>query len=136
MATKCGWCGKKIGFADFSYTVESVGNRDFCICGECSGKISYAKDGKILFDEIVTPETNPDLLYHLSRQVTPTDDMIQCRKRELEQESLKEEAKAVDPLYEDIHQIAKDLRFIKNYLIFCIVVGVISGFFWILYLMS
>ena len=136
MATNCGWCGTKIGFTDFSYTVESVGNRDICICGECSNRIYRAKAGKILFDEITTEATDPDLFNHISRQVKPaTDDLIQRRIRELEQQGVKEEAQAVDPLYEDIHQIAQDLRFIKNYLIFCIVLGAVAGFFWFLSLL-
>ena len=53
------------------------------------------------------------------------------RKIRQEQQQIKKDAQQTNPLYDDIHQIAGDLRFIKNYLIFSIVVGVIVGFIWL-----
>lgn len=131
MATRCSWCGKQMGLFDVTYTYEKVGDKEHCICGECSGKISAAKKGYITFEEIETERTVPELFYHLAEQMKPTDEMIQARKVRQEQEQIKDDARQTNPLYDDIHQIAGDLRFIKNYLIFCIVVGIIFGFIWV-----
>ena len=121
MATFCSWCGKRIGFTDISYTYETVGDREHFICGECSRKVAAAKEGTVTFAEIRQPETAPELFNYFTGE-----------KKVTEEQQIKEAAQKTDPLYDDIHQIAQDLRFIKNYLIFCIVTGCIVGFFWLL----
>ena len=119
MAKICSWCGNKIGFLEIDH-YEAVGDEDYCICGECSDKIFSAKKGQIALEEIVTEHTAPKLFDYFSQQI----------KAPTEQEQIKKEAQQTNPLYDDIHQIAGDLRFIKNWLIFCIVVGCIIGFFY------
>ena len=127
MAKICSWCGEQIGFTDMTYTCWPVGEKMHCVCSKCSGKISCAKNGHITFKEIATEKTVPELLNHFAKQVENSEEMIQAKKLKQEQQQIKEAAQQTNPLYDDIHQIARDLRFIKNYLIFCIVVGIIWG---------
>lgn len=131
MAKFCSWCGKQFGFFDIDFTYEEVGDKGYHICGECSGKITAAKNGNITFEEIRTDRTNKKLFNHLLGETEPTDEMKRERKIRQEQQQIKKDAQQTNPLYDDIHQIARDLRFIKNYLIFSIVVGVIVGFIWL-----
>ncbi len=54
---------------------------------------------------------------------------IQLKEQQTEE---KIEARKTDPLYDDIHQIAKDVRFFKNLLIGTIIVDIIVILLWIL----
>lgn len=127
MAVMCSWCGKKLGFTDMNYSYETVGNKQHCICGVCSTKVHSAKNGDVTFDEIKTEETISELFYHLAGQAELTDEMIEERQLRQEQQKIKEEAQQTNPLYDDIHQIAGDLRFIKNFIIFYIVASISVG---------
>ena len=131
MAKNCSWCGKRIGSFDFTYTYEQIGDREHFICDECSAKVSAAKNGKATFAGIKTEQTDPDLLNYYAEQVKTPEEVIQQENAKKEQQWIKEESQQTNPLYDDIHQIAGDLRFIKNYLIFCIVIGIIFGFIWL-----
>ncbi len=132
MSKNCSWCGKKIGFFDLTYTIEMVGDDGHLICSECSGKVFAAKNGTINFEEIKTERTAPELYAKLADQATLSEEIIQAREVRQKQEKIKDDARQTNPLYDDLHQIAEDLRFIKNYLIFCIVVGIIFGFIWLI----
>ena len=131
MAKNCSWCGKKMGFFNCTYTYEQIGDREHFICDECSPKVSAAKDGKTTFDAIKTEQTDPELFNHYVVQIKTPEEVIQQEKEKKEQQRIKEESQQTNPLYDDIHQMAGDLRFIKNYLIFCIVVGIIFGIIWV-----
>ena len=127
MATNCSWCGRKIGSFDFTYTYAQIGDQEHFICDECSAKVSAAQNGKVTFEEIKTEKTAPDLFNHYVEQVKSPEEIIQHETAKKEQLRIKEESQKTNPLYDDIHQIAADLRFIKNFLIFCIIVGIIFG---------
>lgn len=131
MATNCSWCGKKIGTFDFTYTYEQVGDREHYICDECSAKVSAAKNGKATFEGIKTEQTVPELFNHFVEQLKTPEEVIQQENVKKEQQRIKEASQQTNPLYDDIHQIAGDLRFIKNYLVFCIVIGIIFGIIWV-----
>lgn len=124
MAKTCSWCGEQIGFLDMAYDWVEIGKKGHWVCGRCCGKIAHAKIGHTTFKEIATDKTDPELFNHYAEQEKSPEEIIQ-------QEKAKKESQQTNPLYEDIHQIAGDLRFIKNYLIFCIVVGIIFGFIWV-----
>ena len=133
MATNCSWCGKRVGFADMSFTYERVGDEDHCICGACSELVASAKNGSVAFEQIATVYTRQELLSYFMEQADAADDQErESNRKKQEQRKIKQEAQDINPLYDDIHQIAGDLRFIKNYLIFCIVAGAIAAFVWLL----
>lgn len=136
MAKICGWCGNRVAFSDIDYAYETVDNKDYCICGVCFHKILAAKKGQIGFDEITTENTAIELYNHVSQSAKTYNEMIQDIKIKQQKQQIKVEAQQTNPLYEDIHQIAGDLRFIKNWLIFCIVVGCIIGFFYFVAILS
>ena len=126
MADICSCCGKKIPFLDAGFDMFEIGEEDYKICSSCNGNFSAFKRGNISFEELVTDSTNPKLKEYF-KQFAPGDTIVQ----EAKQQELKLHNKLVaqenDPLYDDIHQIAGDLRFIKNLIIFGIVCGVILG---------
>lgn len=125
MATNCSWCGEKIGFWDVTYIHEKVDDTDYFICSECSNKISKAKSGEITFEEIKTDKTEQELFDNLAGEMNFTEETLKAQKDKKEKQKIKIEARQIDPLYDDIHQIAQDLRFIKNYLVFCIAAGIV-----------
>ena len=132
MAKICSWCGNKVLFTDLDYRYEVVGNKDYYVCGECLRKISAARKGQIDFEKIKTENTEIELFNHISQGSNTREEMIEKMKIRQEQHEIKEEARQTDPLYDDIHQIACDLRFIKNWLIFCIVAGCVLGFIYLI----
>ena len=52
---------------------------------------------------------------------------LEERDKMEEQRHLKEVAQQNNPLYDDIHQIAQDLHFIKNLIIIILILSVIAG---------
>ena len=52
--------------------------------------------------------------------------------KEAQQNQEKNELRKTNPLYDDIHQIAKDVRFFKNLVIFCIAIEIIAALILIL----
>ena len=54
-----------------------------------------------------------------------SDEELEHEKKEKERIENKKAAQRNDPLYDDIHQIAGDLRFIKNLIIISIACGFI-----------
>ena len=130
METNCSWCGKQIGFWDMNYTDEEVDDKLHYICEDCTAKIKEAKNGQVTFDEIATPKTDGALFAYLVNQSGKKG------QDGTESAPAKKAPTAQHPLYEDVHQIARDLRFIKNYLIFTIVAGCICAFIWLLIMMG
>ena len=124
MAKICSWCSKKIGFADIMYDGIDTGTKWHYVCSDCCRKIDSVKKGYATVEEIATDGTDPELFnYYLERE--------EKSQKVIQQRRVTEESQQTNPLYDDIHQIAGDLRFIKNYLIFCIVVGIIFGIIWV-----
>ena len=68
MATNCSWCGKKIGFFDITYTCETVDDKEHFLCGECTGKVSAAKNRTVSFEKIRTSNTSQELFDYLSSE--------------------------------------------------------------------
>ena len=129
MAKTCSWCGKQIGFFDVGYEQVEIGNTEHWVCERCGWSIAEAENGNIPFSQIVTDKTSPALYDHYAKHEGGFEEAIQKQRT-------KAEAQQTNPLYEDIHQIAGDLRFIKNYLIFCIIVGIIIGLIWAVFLLQ
>ena len=136
MAKICGWCGEKIKFSDMEYEWRGTTNTDGAwVCGKCLKEIALAQKGIICFEEITCGKTDTKLLeYYINghkkterNNTSQYESTKQDHQRLKERQKLKEEAQLTNPLYDDIHQIAGDLRFIKNYLVFSIVVSIILG---------
>ena len=124
MGRKCSLCGKNVGlmepFSNKRYTYH--GNvMNFGFCGDCYPKIMALEKGEITLPEIMTNNTEIQLVDYY-RCVIDEDPEVMT-----EEEHSKLQAQKTDPLYDDIHQIATDLRFIKNYLVICIIIGAILG---------
>ena len=120
MAKICSWCSNKISLTDMMYIGIDTGSKWHYVCGDCSRKIDSVKKGYTTIEEIATDGTAPELFkYYLERE--------EKSQKKIQQYRVKEELQKTNPLYDDIHQIARDLRFIKNYLIFTIIVGIILG---------
>ena len=120
MAKICGWCSKKLSFTDMTYDGLDTGSQWHYICSDCCQKIDLVKKGNATIEEIATDGTHPDLFnYYIERE--------KKSKKTIQQQHIKTEAQKTNPLYDDIHQIAKDLRFIKNFLVFSIFAGIILG---------
>lgn len=132
MASICSWCGEKVSLFDTDYTYKKVSDELHCICGKCSKKVSAAQNGDLTFEEIKTDKTIPELFIRISKNVTPVTDTTENAEEIMQEQSLSGNEKTckADRMYDDIHQISKDLRFIKNYLIFCIVTSGIVVFLW------
>ena len=128
MAKICGWCGEEISIFDLAHDWVKVDDAGHWLCGRCCENIAQAKRGVIKFSDIVTNQTDPSLFQFFAGC---EEDCEEIRPRQNTDTS-----HVIDPLYEDIHQIADDLRFIKNYLIFSIVVGIICGIFWLFSLIA
>lgn len=127
MSIKCSWCGGKIGLFDVNYTRKEVGNEEHFICSKCSQLIADVKNGTATFEEIRREKTSVDLFNCLTEQVQPLVGNVQAEvTRGIEQSTNNDRnVRNQKQLYEDIHQIACDIRFLKNYLIFCIVASII-----------
>ena len=122
MAEFCKWCGNKIGFMDIMFTYKTVNNVQYCICGKCSEKLSSARNGKISYQEIATEKTAPELFDHFVEQGTSTNNAESLKTTVSLQESApiqndQKKDSQFDTLQNDIHQIANDLRFIKNIIV-------------------
>lgn len=126
MAEICSCCGKKIPFLDVGFDMLDIEQEDYKICSSCNGNFSAFKRGKISFEELVTDSTNPKMKEYF-KQFAPGETIVQEVKQQEGKLYNKLAAQENDPLYDDIHQIAGDLRFIKNLIIFGIVCGVVLG---------
>lgn len=88
-------------------------------------KINSYNNGNISLDEIISDMTNGKVANYLRN--IKTDEDIEIERQEKERIENKIVAQKNDPLYDDIHQIAGDLRFIKNLIIIGLVCGFILG---------
>ena len=74
--------------------------------------------------------TKPKLRKHFENHAPDGEVVEEIRQQERQEEQRiqrKLTAQENDPWYDDIHQIAGDLRFIKNLIIFGLVCGVVLG---------
>lgn len=125
MADVCNCCGKKIPFLDVDFDYIEIDNESYRICGKCRSKINAYNSGDIPVDEVISDATHEKVADYLKN--IKSDEEIEHEKKEKERIENKIVAQRNDPLYDDIHQIAGDLRFIKNLIIVGLVCGVILG---------
>lgn len=129
MADLCKCCGEKIGFMDVEWDYIVVDDEDFKICGNCRKKIANYKEGNNLIEDIISEKTDTKIIQYIKNLTVEgnSQEIIEERKR-IESKNI---ARLNDPLYDDIHQIAGDLRFIKNLiivgLILSFVLGIVAG---------
>lgn len=122
MADVCSRCGKKIPFLDVDFDYIEIDKESYRICSKCRSKISAYNSGDISVDEVISDATHKKVADYLRN--IKSDEEIEYEKKEKERIENKIVAQKNDPLYDDIHQIAGDLRFIKN----LIIVGLVCGF--------
>lgn len=115
MKDVCALCGKELsGYYSVDYN-----NKQYKVCEDCYPKL---KKGQISFDD---------------QQLDMSNNIIGSIKKEENRIERKIIAQKDNPLYEDIHKIAGDIRFIKNIIIIGLIISIISGIlsvvvFWIL----
>ena len=130
MAKICKWCGNKIQFMDVGFDLIEIDNEDYYICSQCNANISDFKKGNVTLDKIATADTDKKL-YEYMEQFTPDIEIFKENEKQREQEQAiqteRQQAQETNPLYDDIHQIAGDLRFIKNLIIVGLVITFIFG---------
>lgn len=125
MADVCSCCGKKIPFLDVDFDHIEIANESYSICGNCRNKINAYNAGDISVDEVISDATHKKVADYLKN--TKSAEEIEHVKKEKERIENKIVAQKNDPLYDDIHQIARDLRFIKNLIITGLVFGFVLG---------
>ena len=125
MADICTCCGKKIPFLDVDYDYIEIDKVEYRLCGKCRSKINAYNNGNIPVEEVITDATDEKVADYIHNIKSEED--IELEKQEKERIENKIVAQKNDPLYDDIHQIAGDLRFIKNLIIIGLVCGVVMG---------
>ncbi len=125
MTDICSCCGKKIPFLDVDFDYIEIDNESYRICGKCRSKINSYNSGDISVDEVISDSTYKKVVDYLRN--IKTDEEIEYEKKEKERIENKKVVQRNDPLYDDIHQIAGDLRFLKNLIIIGLVCGFILG---------
>ena len=133
MSDVCSCCGKKMPFLDVDFDYIEIDKESYKICGKCRSKISAYNSGDISVDEVICDDTHEKVSDYLRN--IKSDEEIEYEKKEKERIENKIVAQKNDPLYDDIHQIAGDLRFIKNLIIIGLVCGFILGIIGVLGLM-
>lgn len=126
MAEICSCCGKKISFLDVGFDLIEIDKEDYKICSVCNSNFSVYKSGEILFEELVNDSTKPKLKEYF-KQYAPDGKVAEEIRQQEQRIQRKIVAQKNDPLYDDIHQIAGDLRFIKNLIIIGLVCGFVLG---------
>lgn len=125
MADICTCCGKKIPFLDVDYDYIEIDKVEYRLCGKCRSKINAYNNGNIPVEEVITDATDKKIADYI--KTIKSEEDIELEKQEKERIENKIVAQKNDPLYDDIHQIAGDLRFIKNLIIIGLVCGFILG---------
>lgn len=125
MADICACCGKKIPFLDVDYDYIEIEKVEYRLCGKCRSKINAYNNGNIPIDEVISDATDKKVADYI-RNIKSEED-IEFEKQEKERIENKIVAQKNNPLYDDIHQIAGDLRFIKNLIIIGLVCGFVLG---------
>lgn len=129
MAGICTCCGKKIPILDVDYEYIEIYKQEYKICGKCRSKINAYRAGNISIDEIISDATDKKVSEYL-RNIKLEE--MEHEIKEKERMENKIVAQKYNPLYDDIHQIAVDLRFIKNLIIIGLVCSFILGFIGVL----
>lgn len=138
MANICSCCGEKIPYLDVAYDLIEIDGKDYFLCSNCSKKFLDYKKGAISLEKITNDFTEPKIRQYFLNNA-PDSEVVQKVKHQEKKEEEKIQRKLMaqenDPLYDDIHQIAGDLRFIKNIIIFGLICSVVLGIIGILDIM-
>ena len=105
MKNTCAVCGKELS----GYFLATIDGKEYTLCEKCNTKI---KAGKL---------SSSDMSFNT------IDSIAKSIKTEDERVERKIVAQQNDPLYDDIHQIAGDLRFLKNLVIIGLIISIISS---------
>lgn len=114
---------KEIIFLDVGFDLIEIDREDYFICSVCNNNFSAYKSGDLSFEKLVNDFTKPKLKEYF-KQFAPDGKVVEEVRQQERKMRRKLIAQENDPLYDDIHQIAGDLRFIKN----LIIVGLVCSF--------
>lgn len=107
MKNVCAVCGRELK----GYFVATINDKEYMLCEKCNAKI---KSGKLSISDL-----SADTINDIAQLILKEDKRIE--KKIIAQKN--------DPLYDDIHQIANDIRFLRNLVIIGLVLSVLSIIF-------
>lgn len=105
MKDVCALCGKELN----GYYAVDFNNEQYKVCESCNSKL---KNGKVSLNEL-----SSDIAKNITESIKKEEDIM---KRKII-------AQKDDPLYDDIHQIAGDIRFLKNLIIIGLIISIVLG---------
>lgn len=124
MINTCACCGEKISFLDVGFDYITVDDNEYKICAKCRENIARYKNGQISIDKVISNNTDRAIEKYVKQIIPEQNKKVVEENNQSERKAL---AQQNNPLYDDIHQIAGDLRFIKNLIIAGLVLSVILG---------
>lgn len=122
MADVCSCCGREKSLLDVNFDYIEIDNELYGICGRCWINISAYNSGSISINEVISGTTNKKIADYIKN--IKSDETIELEEKEKKRIEIIQEAQKNNPLYDDIHKIVGDLRFIKN----LIIIGLVCGF--------
>lgn len=126
MANLCSCCGKKVPMLDVGFDLIEIDEKEYYLCSDCNSKFHAFKRGDVPYIELITENTKQEMKDYF-RNNLPDSHMVEASQKYKEKVQQKLMARENEPLYEDIHQIAGDLRFIKNIIIVGLVCSLLFG---------
>lgn len=127
----CDCCGQKLSFNDLEYEIIKIDDKECILCSKCKNNFQDYKNGLISINKVVYDFTNPSLKKYIEKYAPAkdiTESIIQKEEQENKNNIQKEENKRINPLYDDIHQLANDVHSLKIIIIICITLYIISIF--------
>lgn len=125
MADICACCGKKIPFLYVDYDYIKIDGTEFRMCRNCNRKIKAYYSGNISLNEIISDATNKNIADYFINGSHEKDNGLEKTEKEQIDNNMMERKNEI--FYNDVHQIAGDLRFIKNIIIIGLAFGLILG---------
>lgn len=116
---------KKIPFLDIDYDLIKIGDEEYRLCTKCRSKINSYINGDILIEEVISDDTDENVADYIRNIKSKEEIAIESQEKERIENKIT--AQKNNPLYDDIHQLAGDLRFIKHLIIIGIVCDCILG---------
>ena len=123
MANICSCCGKKVPMLDVGFDLIEIDEKEYYLCSDCNSRFHAFKRGDVSYIDLITESTKQEMKDYFCEHM-PDSETVEESQRYKEKMQQKVIARENEPLYEDIHQIAGDLRFIKN----LIIVGLVCSF--------
>ena len=116
---------KNIPFLDIDYDLIKIGDEEYRLCTKCRSKINSYINGDILIEEVISDDTDENVADYIRNIKSKEEIAIESQEKERIENKIT--AQKNNPLYDDIHQLAGDLRFIKHLIIIGIVCDCILG---------